>query len=99
MRYLVPLLLGLALLAFWEIWVSATNVPVFILPAPSAIGTALVDNFAALMAASWITVKVTLLAFFWAVVSAVGLAIIFTRARLIEMALYPYVITLQVTPV
>ena len=99
MRYLVPLLLGLALLAFWEIWVSAANVPVFILPAPSAIGTALVDNFAALMAALWVTVKVTMLAFFWAVVSAVGLAIIFTRARLIEMALYPYVITLQVTPV
>ena len=61
--------------------------------------TALVDNFAALMAALWVTVKVTLLAFFWAVATAVGLAITFTRARLIEMALYPYVITLQVTPV
>ena len=99
MRYLVPLLLGLAVLTFWEIWVGAANVPVFILPAPSAIGAALVDNFAALMAALWITVKVTMLAFFWAVVSAVGLAILFTRARLVEMALYPYVITLQVTPV
>jgi NitT/TauT family transport system permease protein len=39
------------------------------------------------------------LAFFWAALSAIGLAIIFTRARLIEMALYPYVVTLQVTPV
>jgi len=99
MRYLVPLFLGLAVLTFWEIWVDAANVPVFILPAPSAIGAALVDNFAALMAALWITVKVTMLAFFWAVASAVGLAILFTRARLVEMALYPYVITLQVTPV
>ena len=99
MRYLVPLFLGLAVLTFWEIWVGAANVPVFILPAPSAIGAALVDNFAALMAALWITVKVTMLAFFWAVASAVGLAILFTRARLVEMALYPYVITLQVTPV
>ena len=51
------------------------------------------------MAALWVTVKVTLLAFVWAVVTAVSLAIVFTRARLIEMALYPYVITLQVTPV
>jgi len=99
MRYLAPLFLGLAVLTFWEIWVGAANVPVFILPAPSAIGAALVDNFAALMAALWITVKVTMLAFFWAVASAVGLAILFTRARLVEMALYPYVITLQVTPV
>jgi NitT/TauT family transport system permease protein len=99
MRYLVPLLLGMALLALWEIWVSAAEVPVFILPAPSLIAVALIDNFAALMAALWVTVKVTLLAFFWAVISAVALAILFTRARLIEMALYPYVITLQVTPV
>ena len=38
-------------------------------------------------------------AFFWAVVSGVGLAVLFTRARPIEMALYPYVVTLQVTPV
>ena len=99
MRYLIPFLLGLALLTLWEIWVGLADVPVFILPAPSLILAALVDNFTALMAALWVTVKVTLLAFVWAVATAVGLAIVFTRARLIEMALYPYVITLQVTPV
>ena len=98
-RYLIPFLLGLALLTLWEIWVGLADVPVFILPAPSLILAALVDNFAALMAALWVTVKVTLLAFVWAVATAVGLAIVFTRARLIEMALYPYVIALQVTPV
>ena len=99
MRYLVPICVGLALLLIWEAWVRVADVPVFILPAPSAIGAALADNFAALMSALWVTVKVTALAFFWAALSAIGLAIIFTRARLIEMALYPYVITLQVTPV
>ena len=99
MRYVLPFLLGLALLTLWEIWVSLADVPVFILPAPSLILAALVDNFTALMAALWVTVKVTLLAFVWAVATAVSLAIVFTRARLIEMALYPYVITLQVTPV
>ncbi|MCH1542828.1 MAG: ABC transporter permease [Alphaproteobacteria bacterium] len=99
MRYLVPVLVGIALLAIWEVWVSLANIPVFILPRPSAIGAALVDNFATLMAALWVTLKVTAAAFFWAAASAIGLAIIFTRARLIEMALYPYVVTLQVTPV
>lgn len=99
MRYLVPFIVGIALLALWEIWVSLADVPVFILPAPSAIGGALVDNFGSLMAALWVTVKVTALAFFWAIIGAISLAIIFTRARLIEMALYPYVVALQVTPV
>jgi ABC-type nitrate/sulfonate/bicarbonate transport system permease component len=55
MRYLTPVLLGMALLALWEIWVSAASIPVFILPPPSAIGAALVDNFASLMAALWVT--------------------------------------------
>tara|TARA_B100000963_G_scaffold67817_1_gene56000 strand:- start:615 stop:1379 length:765 start_codon:yes stop_codon:yes gene_type:complete len=99
MRYFIPFLLGLTLLSLWEIWVKLADVPVFILPAPSLILAALVDNFSALMAALWVTVKVTLLAFVCAVATAVGLAIVFTRARLIEMALYPYVIALQVTPV
>lgn len=98
-RYLVPLLVGLALLTIWELWVDWAEIPVFILPAPSAIGVALVENFATLMASLWVTVQVTAMAFFWAGASAIGLAIIFTRARLIEMAFYPYVITLQVTPV
>ena len=55
MRYLVPVLVGIALLAIWEVWVSLANIPVFILPRPSAIGAALVDNFATLMAALWVT--------------------------------------------
>lgn len=99
MRFAIPLILGLALLGAWEVWVVASEIPRFVLPAPSAIGRALVDNAAALMAALWVTVRVTAMAFFWAVASGVALAVIFTRARLIEMALYPYVVTLQVTPV
>lgn len=96
---LLPLGVGVAMLGLWEIWVHLTQVPIFVLPPPSAIGTALVDNFATLMGSLWVTLRITALAFFWAVVSGLALAIIFTRARLIELALYPYVVTLQVTPV
>lgn len=99
MRFAVPFVLGAGLLGAWEIWVIAAEIPRFVLPAPSAIGIALGDNFTSLMAALWVTLKVTLAAFFWAALSGVALAVLFTRARLIEMALYPYVVTLQVTPV
>lgn len=99
MRFLFPLVLGLALLAIWEAWVHLADIPRFILPPPSAIGAALVNDMAGLAAALWVTLRVTGMAFFWAVVTGVSLAVIFTRARLIEMALYPYVVTLQVTPV
>ena len=99
MRWLSPLIIGMALLGFWEIAVKQAEIPVFVLPPPSAIGAALVEHAATLVASLWVTVQVTAMAFFWAIVSGIGLAIIFTRSRMIEMALYPYVVTLQVTPV
>ena len=98
-RIMMPLFVGACLLGVWEAWVILAEIPRFVLPAPSAIGAAMVNNFTALMAALWVTVIVTATAFGWAVISGVALAILFTRARLIEMALYPYVVTLQVTPV
>lgn len=98
-RYIIPVIVGIALLLVWELWVTLAEIPLFILPPPSAIGVALHENFAALMASLWVTLTVTGMAFFWAVTSAILLAVIFTRARAIELALYPYVVTLQVTPV
>ena len=99
LRIIMPLLVGLIILGAWEAWVTQAEIPRFVLPAPSAIGAAISDNAAPLMESLWITVRVTALAFVWALVSGVALAVLFTRARLIEMAFYPYVVTLQVTPV
>lgn len=99
LRILMPLLVGLLLLGAWEAWVTQAEIPRFVLPAPSAIGAAISDNAQPLMASLWVTVEVTALAFVAALLSGVGLAVLFTRARLIEMAFYPYVVTLQVTPV
>ena len=98
-KWSVPLAIGLALLALWEVWVQYAQVPIFVLPRPSAIGAALADNTATLSASLWVTLKVTAMAFAAAILSGVSLAVLFTRARLIELALYPYVVTLQVTPV
>ncbi len=51
------------------------------------------------MASLWTTLRITLLAFALAVVSGVALAILFSQSRIVEMALYPYAVILQVTPV
>jgi NitT/TauT family transport system permease protein len=99
LKYAVPMALGIAVLALWEYFVRHFNVPVFVLPAPSAIRTALVENFASLMASLWTTLRVTLEAFALAVLGGVALAILFSQSRAIENALYPYAVILQVTPV
>jgi NitT/TauT family transport system permease protein len=99
LRYAVPVALGVAVLALWEFLVRHYDVQVFVLPAPSAIWVALVDNFSSLMTSLWTTLSVTLEAFVLAVLGGVALAVLFSQSRAVENALYPYAVILQVTPV
>jgi NitT/TauT family transport system permease protein len=99
LKYAIPAAVGIAVLALWEFLVRHFDVPVYVLPAPSAIWTALVGNFASLMTSLWTTLSVTLEAFMLAVTGGVALAILFSQSRTIENALYPYAVILQVTPV
>jgi NitT/TauT family transport system permease protein len=96
---LFPLLIAFLLLATWETIVAVKHVPPYILPAPSAIAKALVENWASLSASMLTTITVTLQGFFGAAVAAILLAIVFSQSRLAERALYPYAVILQVTPV
>lgn len=94
-----PLAVGLGVLLLWEVLVRVYAVPSFILPAPSVIADSLLANFASLMGSLFVTLSITLAAFLLAVVGGVGLAILFSQNRLIETALFPYAVILQVTPV
>jgi NitT/TauT family transport system permease protein len=96
---LLPLLLGFALLGLWEWIVAARHIPPYVLPAPSAIARAFIDNFASLMGSLLATLYVTVQAFLVALVAGVATAILFSQSRLAERTLYPYAVILQVTPV
>ena len=95
---LFPLAVAIALLAAWEITVTVKQIPPYILPAPSAIFAALVQNWSSLSSAMAVTIAVTLQGFAGAAIAAVLLAILFSQSRLAERALYPYAVILQVTP-
>jgi NitT/TauT family transport system permease protein len=99
LRTAVPLALGAFVIALWEFLVRHYDVPVYVLPAPSAIWPAFTQNFPELMAALWTTLEVTWTAFALAFIGAMALAILFNLSRLLEMALFPYAVVLQVTPV
>ena len=99
MKFLLPLFVGFALLGFWEWIIGCLAVPIFVLPPPSQIVYALIENFTSLMGSLIVTLSITGFAYFWALLGGVALAILFTRSRFIEMSLAPYVVTLQVTPV
>jgi NitT/TauT family transport system permease protein len=98
-RLLLPIAFGVAMVAAWEWAVAAFDVSHLVLPAPSLIGAALIENFDSLMASLWTTLHLTLLAFLSALVSGVLLAVLFSLSRTIEMTLYPYAVIIQVTPI
>ena len=98
-RFFSPLLVIALMLSLWEAWVQYWQVPAFILPAPSAIGHALYDDFASLMFSAWMTLRISLTAFALAVAGGVALAVLFSQSRRVEMALFPLAVILQVTPI
>ena len=99
LKFLLPIVLGMAVLAAWEFLVRHYDVPKFVLPAPSLIASGFTAAFLKLMAATWTTLRIVLFAFVLAVTSGVLLAVLFSQSSIVEFALYPYAVILQVTPV
>ncbi len=99
LRIVLPLLLFAALISFWEWAVCHWEIKKFVLPAPSAIWQALVDDDGKLFEAALITLRTTLIAFVLAVISGLSLAALFASSKLAEAMLAPYTVILQVTPV
>jgi NitT/TauT family transport system permease protein len=86
-------------LAGWEgaVWYFA--VPPYVLPGPSAIARALVEDWPLLSSSLLVTLRIALLALLAAVTLGGLLAVLFAQSRLLERALFPYAVVLQVTPV
>lgn len=87
------------MLGVWEWLVHVYAVPVFVLPAPSAIWQALVSDAPSLLLSAWITLRISMTAFALAVAGGVSLAVLFSQSRQVEMALFPIAVILQVTPI
>ena len=98
-RVLYPLLVGLVLIALWQGLVTGLELPPYLVPSPLLMLETLVTDWAALGASLWVTVKITVLAFLAATVAGVLISFLFVQSKLIEMALFPYAVLLQVTPI
>ncbi|MHA7885996.1 ABC transporter permease [Roseicyclus sp.] len=92
---------GIMVLAIlgWGWIVSANDIPHYILPGPDRVWGSLVDDWAMLIEAAYLTGWITLLALLLAVVGGAGLAILFNQSKMLELSFYPYAVILQVTPV
>lgn len=96
---LAPLVLIAALLLLWESLCRVLQVPVYILPAPSAIAVAAAQNAPLLLSSAWNTLSMALLALVVASLIANILALGIAVHPLLERAVLPLAVTVQVTPV
>ncbi|MDP3820728.1 MAG: ABC transporter permease [Burkholderiales bacterium] len=98
-RVLAPAALGVVLLVIWQIVCVTLKVPTYLVPAPTEIAHTLVQDWSLLSLSLLTTLKVTFLAFAFAVVLGVAAAFLFVQSRIMEVSLFPYAIILQVTPI
>ena len=98
-RIIYPALVAVILLGLWQGLVTALNIPVFLVPSPLRVAQVMVSDAGLLFGALVTTLKITLFAFVCATVVGVLIAFTFVQSRLIETALFPYAVLLQVTPI
>ena len=95
----LPAMVGLVVLAGWEMVVRSLAIPPYILPGPWEIAGKLLADWGTLSGSLLVTLQVTGLALAAAVAGGGGLAVLFAQSRWIEASLFPYAVILQVTPV
>lgn len=98
-RILFPAVVGIIALLAWHSLVKIFDVPVFLFPSPGKTIQTLVDDWPLLSGCLLVTVKITIQALFCATVLGTLISFLFVQSRIIETALFPYAVLLQVTPV
>lgn len=96
---LVPAAMLALVVAAWWIYVVVADVPPYILPSPPRVAQAMVADWPILSRSLLNTLWTTFSALFLAVAGGVAIAVLMAQSRWIELALYPYAVILQVTPV
>ncbi|TMJ00032.1 MAG: ABC transporter permease [Alphaproteobacteria bacterium] len=99
-NFALRLLLIAVFLAVWEAIVRVFEIPLFILPTPSNVFTALYRGIASSLYVDhvWITVTETLLGFVLGTSLAFMLGTVIALSRPVEYFLYPFVVMFQAMP-
>lgn len=89
-KWLLPVAVMIAMIWFWDRLVVCNEIPHFILPRPGLVLETLIKDWPMLFDALLVTLQITMMALAVAVIGGVGLAVLFTQSRLVEMSFYPY---------
>jgi len=95
---LYPLLGVAAILAIWQIYVSAFGINRIVLPGPLDILHASVNSWSTLLKETWPTFLESVLGFGIAVVIGIPVAVCVANSRVLNLMLYPILIATQSIP-
>ncbi|HUN97158.1 MAG TPA: ABC transporter permease [Bradyrhizobium sp.] len=94
-----PVVVGLLVLAVWEVCCRIFSIPSYLLPSPSEILRTFVTSAPDLLKSLAVTLRVTLIALGLSVAIGTTIAFLFVQSPIIERSFFPYAIILQVTPI
>ena len=94
-----PLIAAVITLIAWETWIRMREVPEYLVPAPSAIARALIDNPSRYIEAGGTSLIEALGGLGVGSGAAFLLAVVMAHSRPLERALYPLALLVKVTPV
>lgn len=98
-RFLLPALVFVIVIGAWELYVRVFDISLYILPSPSKVIEALVENWDVLMMHSMVTLEEALIGLAISVVFAIIISIGMDLSRTFRASLYPYLIVTQTVPV
>ncbi len=86
-------------LTLWELWVRGREIKEYLVPAPTAVGRALLDDPSRFIEAGSVSLLHALGGLLLGTGAAFLLAVVMAHSRMLERALYPLAILVKVTPV
>ena len=99
MSWLPPLLLLAAAAGGWEALARLGGIENYLLPAPSEVAQALVEDRHLLLSDTWVTSREVVLGFALALALGIAIAIALHLSPLLRRAFYPLVVASQAVPV
>ena len=99
MTWVAPLALLAAALGSWEALARLGSIENYLLPAPSEVARALIEDRGLLLPDAWVTAQEVLLGFALAVAVGLVVAVLLHLSPTLRRALYPLVVASQAVPV
>ena len=98
-RFAPPLIFALLVLGIWQLYCTVSSIPESSLPAPTEIFSALITERALLAENAWVTIQEIAIGYLAAIILGVGLAVLICSSKMIERAVYPWLVVSQMVPV